>query len=328
MNKRLCALSRPLSNLPLAVLALLLTAFVGGIGPSRLHAQATQTSFTAPEDAMRAVIKAAKDKDAAAMNRIFGPDSRALLSGDPVEDNKDFDDFTGAVQQASRLQKDSDAKYTLVVGKTNYPFPIPIVRQGTQWVFDTKAGTEEILNRRIGENELAAIATARAYVVAQWEYFTQGDWDNDGVSEYAKRFTSSPGRHNGLYWLTSEGDKPSPLGALVAAAQAEGYGPLSNGKTDESTPPRAPYHGYYFKILTGQGASAPGGKYNYIINGNMIAGHALVAYPDQWGKSGVMTFIVNQQGRVYERNLGANTAKIVSEMKLYDPGNGWVLAPK
>jgi hypothetical protein len=311
-----------------AAVAALLMSVAGAIEPAQLHAQSRPTAFAAPEDAMRAVIKAAKDKDAAAMHRIFGPESRQLLSGDPVEDNKDFDDFTSAVQQASRLQKDSDAKYTLVVGSTAYPFPIPIVKEGAEWVFDTKAGANEILNRRIGENELSAMATARAYVVAQWEYFTEGDWDTDGVNEYAKRFISSPGHRDGLYWPTADDDKPSPLGALVAAARAEGYGPQAGRKPDASAPPRAPYHGYFFRILTGQGPSAPGGQYNYVINGNMIAGHALVAYPDEWGKSGIMTFIVNQQGRVYERNLGPNTAKVVRAMKVYDPGKGWVLAPR
>jgi hypothetical protein len=182
-----------------------------------------------------------------------------------------------------------------------------------------------------GECRSSAIETCRAYAVAQWEYYTEGDWDHDGVAEYAEHLVSSPGKHDGLYWETAEGEKPSPLGQLVATARAEGYGPKgqeAEGKGGGSeggglTLEHAPYHGYYFKILTRQGAHAPGGKYSYVINGNMIAGYALVAYSGKWGNSGVMTFIVNQQGRVYEKNLGANTEKLASAMTEYDPDPTW-----
>jgi hypothetical protein len=303
---------------------LILAVFLASAGAfgTALHAQGGQR-FPAPDSAMQAMIKAAKARDVAALGKIFGPDSRLLLSGDSVEDAKDFDDFTGAVQQSSHLRKDSDVRYTLVVGENQYPFPIPVVKTGADWMFDTKAGAEEILNRRVGENELSAIASCRAYVVAQWEYFSEGDRDNDGVAEYAQRLVSSPGRHDGLYWPTDEGAPPSPLGALVAAARAEGYS--TAGDAGGSVADRVPYHGYYFKILTGQGPYAPGGKHDYVINGNMIAGHALVAYPHEWGNSGVMTFIVNQQGRVYERNLGPNTTKLAGAMTVYDPSSGWTL---
>ena len=282
----------------------------------------TQTLFASPEEAMKTLVEAAKAKDRAALGEIFGPSSlQQLLSGDPVQDNREMDQFAAAVEKSAKLEQVNDAKFTLTIGERNWPFPIPIVKEENRWRFDTRAGADEILNRRIGENELSAILTVRAYVLAQWQYFTEADVDKDGVAEYAQKFISSPGKKDGLYWDTVEGEKPSPLGSLVAAARAEGYG----RKSDNSAPKRAPYHGYYFKILTRQGAYAPGGKYSYIINGIMIAGHALVAYPDKWGSSGVMTFIVNQQGRVYQKNLGAKTAEIANAMTEYNPDPSWQL---
>ncbi|HSK44758.1 MAG TPA: DUF2950 domain-containing protein [Candidatus Binatia bacterium] len=296
-------------------------------------AESRQSLFASPEDARQALVDAAKAKDRAALGEIFGPDNDKLLSGDPVQDDHELDQFVAALDQSAKLQPSpSGDKVTLTVGADNWPFPIPIVKQGEKWLFDTKAGTEEILNRRIGENELSAIATCRAYVLAQWEYFTEGDHDNDGVAEYAQHFASSPGQKDGLYWETAEGEKPSPMGALVAAARLEGYTNTGKprvvaAKEKEKAVPRQrnPYHGYYFKILKKQGAHAPGGKYDYVINGNMIAGYALIAYPDKWGSSGVMTFMVNQQGRVYQKNLGADTAKIAPEIKEYDPDSTWKL---
>ena len=283
---------------------------------------------------MHALVQAVTSKDRAALGKIFGPDISQLLSGDPVEDQKDLDDFATGLDESAQLQKQDDS-YAVLVGKANWPFPVPIEKQGDQWIFDTKDGVQQILDRRIGENELSAIATARAYVVAQWQYFTQGDWGHDGVAAYAPKFVSTPGLHDGLYWETSEGDPPSPLGSLVAEARAEGYGPRDrstsaaddsasdNSDSNDSSGGHRPFHGYYFKILTRQGLHAPGGKYNYIINGNMIAGFALIAYPDKWGNSGVMTFIVNQQGRVYEKNLGPHTDRIAASMIEYDPDQTW-----
>jgi hypothetical protein len=284
---------------------------------------------------MQGLVSAAKGKDRSALSKLFGPDYDKLLSGDPVEDDKDLNDFASAVGESAKLQKDTDTKYTVVVGKDNWPTPVPIVQKDGKWMFDTKAGLEEVLNRRIGENELSAIETCRAYAVAQWEYYTEGDWDHDGVAEYAQRFISTPGKHDGLFWETDENEKPSPLGKLVAQARAEGYEPEAKATTgsakaasaESATLQHEPYHGYHFKILTAQGPNAPGGKYGYVINGNMIAGYALVAYPDSWGKSAVMTFIINQQGRVYEKNLGPNTAKIAAAMTTYDPDPSWKLVP-
>lgn len=273
---------------------------------------------------MHALIAAAEAKDRGALSKIFGPASDKLLSGDPVADNNALAKFAAAAHESARLESDGTAKFTLVVGKNNWPTPIPIVQKGNRWLFDTAAGIEEILDRRIGQNELSAIETCRAYVVAQWEYFTEGEWGHGGVAAYAQKFISSPGEHDGLYWETAEGEKPSPLGELVAAARAEGYGRVRRA-AEKGSRGRRPYHGYYFKILTRQGANAPGGRYNYIINGNMIAGFALVAYPDKWGNSGVMTFIVNQQGRVYQKNLGPDTAKTAGAMTVYNPDPTWKL---
>jgi hypothetical protein len=294
-----------------------------------------QSTFATPEEAVKALAPAVTSKDRAALEKLFGSDYNQLLSGDDVEDAKDLDEFATAVGESAQLLKVDDSKYTVTVGKGNWPAPIPVVQKDGKWFFDTKAGVIEVLDRRVGENELSAIETCRAYALAQWEYYTEGDWDHDGVAEYAQKLISTPGRHDGLFWETAENDKPSPLGKLVAAASAEGYmakaatpdtaGKGGAGKEPPAAFERSPYHGYYFKILKNQGAHAPGGKYGYVINGNMIAGYALVAYPDKWGNSGVMTFIVNQQGRVYQKNLGANTAKLAAGITEYNPDTSWKL---
>lgn len=280
-------------------------------------AATTQTRFATPEKAVEALARATQAKDQKALTAIFGPDRTKLLTGDPVADNNALEKFSGNLETAHQLQKVSDTKYTLLVGADKWPSPIPIVEDGNRWRFDTAAGLEEILNRHIGDDELSAIMTCRAYALAQWEYYTQpNDSSQDGLAVYAQKFTSTPGKHDGLYWPTPAGAKPSPLGSLVAQARAEGYAagePRPNGTA------KRPYHGYYFKILKRQGPYAPGGRFGYVINGNMIAGYAMVAYPDKWGSSGIMTFIVNQQGRVYEKNLGLNTAQIGGAMAEYDP---------
>jgi hypothetical protein len=293
---------------------------------------AGQPTFDTPEAAAKALATAAKNEDRATLEKLFGADYSKLLSGDPVEDKKDLDDFAAGAQESTELLQVDDNSYTVTVGKDAWPTPIPLNMKDGKWFFDTAAGLQQVLDRRIGENEFAAIETCRAYALAQWDYYTQGDWDHDGVAEYAQRLISTPGKHDGLYWETAEDGTPSPLGALVAQAQAEGYGPkpavpgaAGKGGSDLETPaiPRAPYHGYYLKILTAQGPHAPGGKYSYLINGNMIAGYALVAYPSNYGNSGVMTFIINGQGRVYQKNLGENTEKLAAAMTAYDPDHTW-----
>ncbi|MEK6336314.1 MAG: DUF2950 domain-containing protein [Acidobacteriota bacterium] len=277
--------------------------------------------FPTPQAAVEAVVAAARAKDRNAMREIFGPDVQNLLSGDEVADNNSFEEFATHVAEATSLEKQSEVKVTLLVGSDEWPFPIPLVKNGEGWSFDTKAGTEEILNRRIGRNEIAVQLISQAYAVAQYEYFNGDDQDADQVSEYAQKLISSPGQKDGLYWETVADDEPSPLGPLMAFARKEGYTRKAQGTTQSV----APFHGYYFKILTRQGSSAPGGAYNYIINGNMIAGFALVAYPATWGNSGVMTFVVNQEGRVYEKNLGTRTAEIAGAMTEYNPDSSWRL---
>jgi hypothetical protein len=319
----------------LAAMTLILATCLFAGAPRILAQASVQSTFSSADDALQALVSAAKDKDRSALAKLFGSDYEKLLTGDEVEDNKDLDAFSSAAGESAQLQKVNDSKFVVTVGQDNWPTPIPLVQKDGKWLFDTKAGLEEALNRKIGENEFSAIATCRAYAVAQWEYYTEGDWDHDGVAEYAQRLISTSGKHDGLYWETSEDDKPSPLGKLIAAARAEGYGPkretpdaAGKGGAQEKeavSEERAPYHGYYFKILTRQGAAAPGGRYGYVINGNMIAGYAFVAYPDKWGSSGVMTFIVNQQGRVYEKNLGPNTAKLCAAMTEYNPDPSWKL---
>jgi hypothetical protein len=283
----------------------------------------SQTRFATPEEAVEALAHAAQAKDQAALTGIFGPDRGKLLTGDPVADSNALEHFVTNLEKAHKLEKVSDTKMTLVVGSDHWPSPIPIVKDGNQWRFDTAAGLEEILNRHIGDDELSAIMTCRAYVLAQWEYYTEPNGTaQDGLAVYAQNFTSKPGKRDGLYWDTPPGAKPSPLGGLVEQARAEGY---TAGQPHPKGTPRRPYHGYYFKILKRQGPHAPGGRFSYVINGNMIAGYALVAYPDKWGSSGIMTFIVNQQGRVYQKNLGPNTAQIAGAMVEYDPDTSWKL---
>jgi len=313
-----------------------------------------QVRFASPEEAMRGLVEAAKAKDRGALAEIFGAEHQAeMFSGDQVQDNEEMDEFAADVQESAKLEKVDDTHFTLLIGTENWPFPMPIVKEENQWRFDSETGQEELMNRRVGQNELSTILTCRAYVLAQREYFDQQQENvenNDGVAEYARRIMSSPGRRDGLYWDTAEGEMPSPLGILVASARAEGYGAgsqsneqsrislqninLTNAQqTDQNPDPnrdspvrsRNPYHGYYFKILTRQGPDARGGSYDYVINGNMIAGFALIAFPDKWGSSGVMTFVVNQQGRVYEKNLGPETASIAGPIDEYNPDPTWSL---
>jgi hypothetical protein len=279
----------------------------------------TQRLFSSPEDAVNALTDAVKAKDETAIDQIFGPSGKDLRSGDKVQDAAEFGELAGNLAEKTSLVRESDSRVLLHIGNENWPFPIPIVKKDGQWFFDTDAGKEEILNRRIGENELTAILVCRTYVKAQREY-TLKDWDGDGIFAYAQKLRSDRGKRNGLFWRSAPGEAVSPLGELVAKARVEGY-KKEKAVFREEKP--SPFHGYYFKILTGQGKNAPGGKYNYIINGNMVGGFALVAFPSNWGKSGVMTFIVNQQGKVYQKDLGADTLKAAGNMKVYNPDKTW-----
>ena len=308
---------------PAAVLALL--ALIGALTfrvPNARAQAGTQTTFATPQEAVQALSVAVKAKDREKLRQIFGPQIKDVLSGDPVQDANDFADFAQALTEKADVDKKSDSQAVVQIGDDKWPFAIPLMRVNDRWLFDTKNGIEELRNRIVGVNEEDTALVCQAYVLAQFDYFDNDDWDDDGVAEFAQRFISSPGKRDGLYWPTLNDEDPSPLGPLVAFARSEGYAAKGGGKGDESA---APFHGYYYKILTGQGPSAPGGRHGYIINGNMIAGFGLVAYPANWGKSGVMTFIVNQGGRVYQKNLGPATTQIVKAMTEYNPDPSWTL---
>jgi hypothetical protein len=279
----------------------------------------SQRLFSSPEEALKTLMAAVKANDKTVLDQIFGPSGKGLRSGDEVQEAAEFAEFAKHLAEKTDLVKENDAKVILRVGNENWPFPIPIVKYNDQWFFDTEAGKEEILNRRIGEDELTAILVCRAYVKAQRDYVLK-DWDGDGIFAYAQKLRSDRGKRNGLFWRAAPGKEVSPLGELVAKAWHEGY-KKKKAAFRETEP--VPFHGYYFKILTKQGKNVPGGRYSYIVNGNMVGGFALVAFPSNWGKSGVMTFIVNQQGKVYQKNLGADTAKIAGKMKSFNPDATW-----
>jgi hypothetical protein len=273
--------------------------------------------FKTPEAAVEALVNACKKDDVKELVAIFGPGSEELVSsGDDVQDRATRAQFLEWSNQSKRLVNETDGSITLHIGSEDWPFPIPIVKKGDQWRYDAEAGKEEILNRRIGRNELNAIEVCREYVLAQREYQSE-DRDGDQVLEFAQKIMSEKGQKDGLFWETGPGEEISPLGPLVAEAVAEGYKPR---KPDDA--PR-PYHGYFYRILTRQGKNAPGGECDYVINGNMIAGYALIAYPADYGNSGVMTFEVSQLGVVYEKDLGEKTAEIVKDIKSYDPDSTW-----
>lgn len=285
-------------------------------------AQGQQQLFSSPEEATRALMVATQARDSGSLRRIFGPRFKDLLSGDSVSDANDLSDLSAFISERTRLDKESDQKVILMVGNDEWPFPVSLIKAGGQWRFDTENGVEEVHNRRIGGNEIDAGLVCRAYALAQYDYFDNGDWDSDQVSEFAAKLLSSPGKKDGLYWEAVGEEEQSPLGPLVALAADEGY----IRKKGTGTQTAAPFHGYYFKILTRQGSSAPGGAYNYVINGNMIGGFGLVAYPAVWGNSGVMTFVINQEGRVYQKNFGPRTVEIAGAMTEYNPDSTWILA--
>lgn len=297
------------------VLALALSTAVAA------HAADIGKTFPTPEAAVAALVAAASAEDTNAFRVIFGPVGVEIQNPDRVQAAAELSEFNAAVNQHQRLVHESDAKCVLEIGTNAWLFPVPIVKRNDQWFFDTEAGKDEILNRHIGKNELATLQAVRAYVEAQREYASK-DRDGDQVLEYAQKVSSTPGTKDGLYWSPDLDGEISPLGPLVAQAQLQGYAkkPKEEGAAPE------PFHGYYFKILTRQAKSAPGGKYDYVINGNMIGGFALVAWPAEYGESGIMTFIVNQQGRVYQKDLGSKTATMAEAIKAYDPDKTWSLS--
>jgi hypothetical protein len=304
------------TSLLAAAVALIACAAVSPLRADSAGPARSPRQFGSPEEAVKALIAATTAGDRAMVDAIFGPEVKELLSGDPKQDTLEFAAFAKLVGQYSQLVHKADDRCVLNLGDQNWPFPIPLVKKDGVWFFDTAAGKDEIVNRRIGEDELIAIGVCRTYLAAQREYASE-DRAGDGVLKFAQKLRSTPGQKDGLYWPAEPDEDLSPFGPLIAEVHAEGYG----GKTAEGEP--QPFHGYRFKILTAQGESAPGGAYDYIINGNLIAGFALVAYPAHWGESGVMTFIVNQWGKVYERNLGPQSADIAAAMTDFDPDQDW-----
>lgn len=306
-----------LQGLRVTVWAIFLTIFgLGGIS----HAAAAQPkTFASAEEAVKALMAAAKSNNDKEMLAIFGPGAKELIfSGDAAADRQRRARFIKAYDEKNRLvQQGNDM--ILVIGNEDWPFPIPVMKKGDSWIFDIARGREEILNRRIGENELDAIQVCRAIVDAQREYAMK-DRDKNGLLEYAQKFRSDAGKKNGLYWDSKAGEPQSPLGPITVQARGEGYrGNTSGGPT--------PYHGYFYRILTAQGKDAAGGAYSYLVKGKMIGGFAVVAYPAEYENSGVMTFIVNHDGKVFQKNLGSNTASIAKAMKEYNPDSSWTAVP-
>jgi len=281
-----------------------------GMGPLPVR------SFATPEAAAQALAQAAKTNDLLALQAIFGADAGQLLhSGDDVADARNRQRFSAAYDERHKLVPSGTDAETLIVGKDDWPMPIPLVKHGDSWTFDTQAGEQEILRRRIGRNELSAMRVCSAIVAAEHQYATE-HLDSDGMPVYTALLASSPGHHNGLYWLAAGTAPASPLGRLVADAAAEGYNHAKSG-------PLAPYHGYYYRILTRQGKAAAGGERDYIVHGKLMAGFAVLAYPAQYGASGIMTFIVDRDGTVYAKDLGENTSKTAVAMMAFDPDASW-----
>jgi hypothetical protein len=294
---------------------------LASLAPVKANAVEMGRSFAAPEDAVSALKSAIASRDAGALREIFGPEVNELKNPDLVQATNELEAFGAALMETNRLDFTSDTNCELEVGANLWPFPVPIVKMNGKWFFDTDAGKEELLNRRIGRNELDVLSSLRAYVDAQREYASKYR-DGADVLQYAQRLASTPGHQDGLYWPQDNGAEESPLGPLVVGAQAEGYRMQLKGQQTS----RVPFHGYYFKIITRQGSDAPGGKYDYVINRHMIAGFALIAWPADYGNSGVMTFMVNQQGRVYQKDLGPETEQLAPAITEYNPGSGWTLS--
>lgn len=273
--------------------------------------------YASPDQAVDALLVAVRSGPAEAIEHVLGRGSGRLVdSGDAVADRADRAAFAAAFDRGHKIERRGNDTALLLIGEEQWPFPIPLRERGGAWRFDARAGAEEILNRRVGRNELNAIETCLAIVDAEKDYASD-ERTGSGTVEYARRFVSRPGKTDGLYWPAAPGAPESPLGPLLAAAQAEGYG---HG--------RAPYHGYYYRILTGQGPHAPGGPRDYVVSGHMIGGFALLAYPAKWGDSGVKTFIVNQDGIVHEKNLGRGTERAAHALTRYDPDPSWAVAER
>jgi hypothetical protein len=286
-------------------------------GPPTVTSAAEQRTFPTPEDAVHALVDAVKAGNLDEVIAIFGPEGQALVdTSDPATARRNREVFVAAMAERWRLEAGDARHRTLIIGNEDWPFPVPLVTAGKSWRFDTGAGKEEVLARRIGQNELGAIATCRAYVGAQLRYARDGH-DGKSAGLYASSLRSDPGRQNGLFWQSAHGEPRSPLGDLVADAAAEGR------QISQATSAPLPFHGYYFRILSAQGAHASGGARSYVVNGELAGGFALVAWPAQYDATGVMTFIVNQDGIVRQKDLGPDTGRRVETMTAYDPDASW-----
>ena len=295
------------ASLPILAAVLLTACF-----PIRSVAQQPgQKTFSSPEDASNAFFTAVQSNDEKVMLDILGPEGKHIVSsGDETEDAQSRANFVQRYQQMHRLVKEPDGTTVLYIGAENWPTPIPLVNNGHSWYFDAEAGKNEILYRRVGRNELSAINVCQELVAAGKEYYSSQH------NEYPQKILSDEGQHNGLYWKSAAGEPRSPVGPLVAAAVTEGYAPSRSGAP-------TPYRGYYYHILTRQGENAPGGAKDYIVSGKMVEGFAFVAYPAEYRSSGVMTFIVNEDGAVYQKDLGKETDVLAKAMKEYNPDSSW-----
>lgn len=278
---------------------------------------ASQSSFDTPEEAVRALIDAVRQERTDTLLVLFGAAGSGLVdTSDPVTPRRNREVFLAASAEGWQLVDDGEGRKSLIVGRERWPFPVPIVRQGDRWTFDAAAGREEVLARRIGRNELSAIRASQIYVAAQRLYAGSGR-DGQPAGAYARKFRSDAGTSNGLYWPAARGQKRSPLGDLLAGAAVEAH-----PGTDAAP---VPFYGYYYRVLTSQGPSAPGGKKSYVKDGRLSEGFALVAWPAEYGTSGIMTFIVNHEGVVRERDLGPDTANVAGRMQAYDPDKSWAV---
>jgi hypothetical protein len=295
-------------------LRFVLVAALAVAGCAKKEDASAQRTFASPEDAVVAAVDAVKANDTAQLIGILGPDGKKILfSGDDVADRQERELFLTAYMEKAELRAEGD-KMILITGNEDWPMPIPLVKEGNNWRFDTAAGLQEVLYRRIGGNELGTIQLCKAYVDAQKEYASKGREGKPG-GIYAQRIASSAGKHDGLFWKSEGPNDRSPVGDLVAEAAAEGYPKLEDKPT--------PYHGYFFRILTSRGASAPGGARSYLVNGDMRDGFALIAYPAEYRNSGVMTFIVDNSGTVYQKDLGPDTTKLAIAVNVFDPDSSW-----
>jgi hypothetical protein len=301
---------------PLLLLTILLP--VASCGKPETPEKPSITVFASPDDASNALLAAAKSGDQNALIAMFGPDSKTVIfSGDPVQDKNAAAAFVAGYGAMHRWRNMPDSAQILLVGADNFPFPIPLKKNADgKWFFDTAAGKDEVLNRRIGRNELAIIDVCNAVADAQADYFSRPH-DGEKAKQFAAKFISDPGKQNGLYWQSQDGKPASPLGPLAANATAEGYSAKPEG--------HSPFHGYYFRMLQGQTDKAPGGAKSYMVDGKMTGGFAFIAYPAEYGNSGVMSFMINQDGVLLEKDLGKATTRTATAMTQFDPDPGWII---